>query len=99
MRIDAVNSYLSARPVVWQPPVAPVMRDGEQIHLPENKPIAQKRPPFAYDTYGRSEPRVSLQVPIVQISEREVSSILDLINSQKNRTDVVKMWFPALLRV
>jgi hypothetical protein len=99
MRVDAVNSYLSSMPIASHYPVAPIMRDGKLVELPEHVKTSATRFLFAYDTYGKAELRATPQAPKVQISEYEVAAILKTIESQKARKDNVMHWFPALLRV
>lgn len=99
MRVDAVNSYLSAMPIASHYPIAPISRDGQSVELPEHVKTAVTRFLFAYDTYGKAELRATPPAPKVQISQQEVAAILKTIERQKARKDNVMHWFPALLRV
>ena len=105
MRVEAVNSFLSSGPVLYEPIVAPVVvgPNGQNTHRPTGVKAVQA-PPLRYvDTIARatSEPsfRVCTSATESMISPAEITTLLAIIAQQSRRTDCVLPDFSGLLKV
>lgn len=98
MRIDSVNSFLSASPIVGRYPIAPVGKNPQSPQFPEST-VSPARPHcYACNSISKAEARQTSKAPIVKISAKESDALQELINYAKTRTDILERYFPGLLR-
>jgi len=102
MRVDAVNSWLSASPPLYFTPIAPIGHHGQ--HIPESAPKTPVRIalPVHTDTMSHTpyDPlfQVCDRVNTPNIDTAEQRALLALIAQQSRRTDYLLSSFPGLVK-
>lgn len=94
MRVDAINSWLSASPFVEAVPVQRVGKGVEEQLIPRERPVRIQL--FVYDSVGRAEKRDIPTIASSKISLHERLELERFIERQRRRTDHLHA-FPALL--